>query len=102
MDRSHLSKVGQVHDLSSPLSYSASAQSPLNRLQIWILNHPQDNLNVEQMASHANMSSRNFARVFTKECRQRLRESQHHVQSFPPCVRSFARRLSRSLQRELI
>jgi transcriptional regulator GlxA family with amidase domain len=60
-----LRRPGGQSQFSTPLSYSASAQSPLNRLQIWILNHLHENLTVEQMASHA--SSRNFARVFARE-----------------------------------
>ena len=62
-----LRRPGGQSQFSTPLSFAASAQSPLNRLQVWILDHLHENLTIERMAAHVNMSSRNFARVFARE-----------------------------------
>src|SRR5262249_5361871 len=62
-----LRRPGGQSQFSTPLSFSASSQSPMNKLQIWILDHLDQNITVGQMAAHVNMSSRNFARVFARE-----------------------------------
>ena len=38
-----------------------------NRLHAWIVNHLHEHITVERMAEQANMSPRNFARVFRRE-----------------------------------
>ncbi len=62
-----LRRPGGQSQFSVPLSFSASAQSPLNRLQVWILDHLHEKLSVERMATQVHMSARNFTRVFTRE-----------------------------------
>lgn len=62
-----LRRPGGQSQFSTPLSFTASSESPLNKLQVWILEHLQETLPVERLASRVNMSSRNFARVFVRE-----------------------------------
>lgn len=62
-----LRRPGGQSQFSTPLSFTGSAQSPLSKLQIWIINHLHEALNVEQMAARVNMSPRNFARVFRRQ-----------------------------------
>jgi transcriptional regulator GlxA family with amidase domain len=62
-----LRRPGGQSQFSTPLSFAASSQSPLNKLQVWILDHLHEPLTVEQMAQRAHMSPRNFARVFRRQ-----------------------------------
>src|SRR5208337_2632905 len=62
-----LRRPGGQSQFSVPLAFTASAQSPLNRLQVWVLDHLHERLTVEQMAAEVHMSARNFARVFARE-----------------------------------
>jgi transcriptional regulator GlxA family with amidase domain len=62
-----LRRPGGQSQFSTPLSFRASSQSVMNKLQVWILDHLDENLTVDQMARHVNMSSRNFVRVFGRE-----------------------------------
>jgi transcriptional regulator GlxA family with amidase domain len=62
-----LRRPGGQSQFSTPLSFAASSQSPLNKLQVWILDHLHEPLTVEQMAERAHMSLRNFARVFRQQ-----------------------------------
>jgi transcriptional regulator GlxA family with amidase domain len=62
-----LRRPGSQSQFSTPLSFATASQSPLNRLQVWILDHLHEKMTVERMAAHANMSPRNFARVFRRE-----------------------------------
>ena len=62
-----LRRPGGQSQFSTPLSFNASAQSAMNRLQVWILDHLDENLTVERLAAQVNMSARNFARVFTRQ-----------------------------------
>jgi transcriptional regulator GlxA family with amidase domain len=62
-----LRRPGGQSQFSTPLSFTASSESPLNKLQVWILEHLQEILPVERLASRVNMSARNFARVFARE-----------------------------------
>ena len=62
-----LRRPGGQSQFSAPLSFNASSESAMNRLQVWILDHLDENLNVERMAAQVNMSPRNFARVFTRQ-----------------------------------
>ncbi len=65
----YLRRPGGQSQFSAPLSFAASSQSSLNRLQVWILDHLHENLTVDRMAARMNMSPRNFARVFRREFR---------------------------------
>jgi transcriptional regulator GlxA family with amidase domain len=62
-----LRRPGGQSQFSTPLSFNASAQSAMNRLQIWILDHLADELTVDRLAVQAKMSARHFARVFARE-----------------------------------
>lgn len=62
-----LRRSGGQSQFSTPLSFAASSQSPLNKLQVWILDHLHKPLTIEQMAERAHMSPRNFARVFRRQ-----------------------------------
>jgi transcriptional regulator GlxA family with amidase domain len=57
---------GQVQ-LSRLLEAQATWTSRFDRLQEWILDHLQEDLNVDQLAAAAGMSPRHFARVFHGE-----------------------------------
>jgi transcriptional regulator GlxA family with amidase domain len=61
-----LRRPGGQSQLSTPLSFMASSDSPLNKLQIWILENLQNQLTIERLASRVNMSPRNFSRVFVR------------------------------------
>jgi transcriptional regulator GlxA family with amidase domain len=62
-----LRRPGGQSQFSTPLSFTASSQSPLNRLQVWILDHLHEDLDVAQLAARVNMSPRNFARAFARD-----------------------------------
>jgi transcriptional regulator GlxA family with amidase domain len=62
-----LRRPGGQSQFSTPLSFAASSQSPLNKLQVWILDHLHEKLPLEQLAARVNMSPRNFARVFARD-----------------------------------
>jgi transcriptional regulator GlxA family with amidase domain len=62
-----LRRPGGQSQFSAPLAFNASSESSLNRLQIWILDHLDENLTVDRLAAQANMSPRNFSRVFARE-----------------------------------
>lgn len=62
-----LRRPGGQSQFSTPLSFRASSESAMNRLQIWILDHLGEDLTIERMAVRINMSTRNFARVFRRE-----------------------------------
>ena len=64
-----LRRPGGQSQFSAPMSFNASSQSPMNRLQVWILDHLADNLTVERLAAQAKMSPRHFARVFARDFR---------------------------------
>ncbi len=62
-----LRRPGGQSQFSTPLSFNASSQSTMNRLQIWILDHLAEELTVERLAAQARMSPRHFARTFSRE-----------------------------------
>jgi transcriptional regulator GlxA family with amidase domain len=52
----------------SPMLAAVSAQdSPITQVQNHVIAHVEEAFNVEQLAGMANMSTRNFTRVFTRE-----------------------------------
>jgi len=57
---------GQVQ-YSHMLSRQATASLPLRELQVWMLEHLQDQLRVEQLAERMSMSPRHFTRVCLRE-----------------------------------
>jgi transcriptional regulator GlxA family with amidase domain len=63
----YLKRPGGQSQYSVPLAAQAAAQSPIARAQDWILNHPEETLNLRALARHVAMSPRNFSRVFRQE-----------------------------------
>lgn len=55
------------NQFSTTLALQGSSRVPLRELPVYILEHLQDPLTVEDMASHVSMSLRNFSRVFVEE-----------------------------------
>ena len=62
-----LRRPGGQPQLSISLASQASAMMSIRELQIWIGEHLQTRLSVEDMANRMSMSVRNFERVFTRE-----------------------------------
>jgi transcriptional regulator GlxA family with amidase domain len=53
--------------VSISLASQSSEMSSVRELQIWIAEHLETRLSVEDLANHVSMSVRNFERVFTRE-----------------------------------
>jgi transcriptional regulator GlxA family with amidase domain len=53
--------------VSVSLASQASEMSSIRELQIWIAEHVETRLSVQQLASRMAMSVRNFERIFTRE-----------------------------------
>ena len=62
-----LMRPGGQSQFSAHLSVEANAQGKLAKLLRWIPDHVSDELDIPAMARKANMSERNFARVFREE-----------------------------------
>jgi transcriptional regulator GlxA family with amidase domain len=62
-------RSGGQSQFSPYLTPHVSEESPLQAIQQYVLSHLQEELSVQQLASLAAMSSRNFARVFARELR---------------------------------
>lgn len=62
----YMKRPGNQAQFSEPLQAQAQGQGPLARLPEWLLNHLAEDLTVSRMAEQANMSERNFRRVFTR------------------------------------
>lgn len=60
-------RPGGQSQFSVPLMAQATDHQPIRELQMWISEHPADDLSVVALARRAAMSPRNFARVFTRE-----------------------------------
>jgi len=56
--QSQFSTLVQIHSLENSIA---------GKLHPWLMRHLAEELNVEQLAEHSNMSVRNFTRVFLKE-----------------------------------
>lgn len=59
-----LRRPGGQSQFSALLATQASSRRPIEDLQAWVLDHLDENLSVEALASHSGMSPRHFARVF--------------------------------------
>jgi transcriptional regulator GlxA family with amidase domain len=59
-----LRRPGSQSQFSASLSLQTSDRAPIRELQAWLHDNLREPLTVEQMASHAGMSPRNFTRVF--------------------------------------
>jgi transcriptional regulator GlxA family with amidase domain len=62
-----LRRPGGQPQLSVSLASQASEMSSIRELQIWIAEHLETRLSVEDLAGRMSMSVRNFERVFTRE-----------------------------------
>jgi transcriptional regulator GlxA family with amidase domain len=62
-----LRRPGGQPQLSISLASQASAMMSIRELQIWIAEHLQRKLSVQDLADRMSMSVRNFERVFTRE-----------------------------------
>jgi len=62
-----LRRPGGQPQLSVSLASQATEMMGIHELQIWIAEHLQTNLSVEDLANRMSMSVRNFERVFTRE-----------------------------------
>jgi transcriptional regulator GlxA family with amidase domain len=62
-----LRRPGGQPQVSVSLSAQASEMSSIRELQIWVAEHLQSKLSVDDLARRMNMSARNFERVFTRE-----------------------------------
>src|SRR5262249_15612313 len=62
-----LRRPGGQPQVSVSLASQASEMTSIRELQIWIAEHLEKTLSVEQLANRVSMSVRNFERVFTRE-----------------------------------
>ncbi|WP_306600453.1 GlxA family transcriptional regulator [Geothrix sp. 21YS21S-2] len=62
-----LKRPGGQAQFSAQLSVQLAEHAPLRALQTYILDHPTEDLSIEQLARRTAMSPRNFARLFTQE-----------------------------------
>ena len=60
----YVKRPGNQAQFSEPLQAQSSGQGALARLPEWLIDHLAEPLPVTRMADHANMSVRNFCRVF--------------------------------------
>jgi transcriptional regulator GlxA family with amidase domain len=62
-----LRRPGGQSQFSTPLSFLASSDSMLSKLQVWILENLHQRPSIDTLAARANMSPRNFSRVFARQ-----------------------------------
>ena len=62
-----LKRPGGQSQFSSYLASEATKRSDIRDLQVWIMQHPEEDLRVEMLAERVAMSPRNFARQFFSE-----------------------------------
>ncbi len=63
----YLKRTGYQSQFSSLLQVHTLENSIAGKLHPWMIRHLQEDLHVEHLAEHCNMSLRNFNRVFLKE-----------------------------------
>lgn len=91
-----LRRPGGQPQVSISLASQASEMSSIRELQIWIAEHLGTRLSVEDLASHASMSRRNFERVFTREVG--TTPSQYVLQTRVEAARRYLERTDMSLK----
>ena len=62
-----LCRPGNQAQFSVSLQQQATENRPLRDLQMWILDHVNEDLSIPALAARVGMSERNFQRVFTRE-----------------------------------
>lgn len=65
----YLKRPGGQSQFSAQLAAQVAQRSPIQRVQQWIRDEPAQRRTVRDMARHAGMSERNFARAFSVEAR---------------------------------
>lgn len=63
----YLKRPGYQSQFANLLQLHSVANSLAGKLRPWILEHLDKDMGVEELATHLNMSIRNFTRVFTRE-----------------------------------
>jgi transcriptional regulator GlxA family with amidase domain len=63
----YLKRPGNQSQFSIILSHQKVDYQPIREMQDWIIEHLNEELNIEILAEKASMSPRNFARVFLRE-----------------------------------
>ena len=63
----HLKRPGYQSQFSKVLEIHRLENSIGGKLYTWMIRHLEEDLSIEHLAEHSNMSVRNFARVFQKE-----------------------------------
>jgi len=62
-----LRRPGNQAQFSAQLAAQTAQREPLREVQLWITEHPADDLSVEALAARARLSPRHFARAFQTE-----------------------------------
>lgn len=62
-----LRRPGGQSQFSAYLASEATNNADIRDLQLWIMEHPGEDLSLERLAARVAMSTRNFSRVFTAE-----------------------------------
>jgi transcriptional regulator GlxA family with amidase domain len=62
-----LRRPGGQAQFSAQLAVQFAERQPLQELQMYILEHPADDLSIDRLSRRVAMSPRNFARTFTRE-----------------------------------
>lgn len=63
----YLRRPGNQSQFSAVISEQEAEHEPIRKLQSWLMEHLKEALTVEQLAEKCFMSTRNFARVFSRE-----------------------------------
>jgi len=63
----YLRRAGGQSQFSTALSMQTSDRKQIEEIRAWALDHLEQDLAVEKLAAKANMSPRNFARIFRKD-----------------------------------
>ncbi|QGZ65083.1 GlxA family transcriptional regulator [Paraburkholderia acidisoli] len=64
----YVQRSGDQSQFSPLLEAPTAAESPMHRLQTYMLENLTENHTMESLADEANMSARNLSRVFAREC----------------------------------
>ena len=91
-----LRRPGGQPQLSVSLALQATEMMAIRELQIWIAEHLQSKLSVEDLADRMSMSVRNFERVFTREVG--TTPSQYVLHTRVEAARRQLERMERSLK----
>src|SRR5262249_57481684 len=60
-------RAGGEAEFRAQVGVQFAERQPIQELQMFILDHPSDDLSVQTLARRVGMSPRNFARIFTRE-----------------------------------